>query len=367
MRRPRFCWTTEKLEALLPDITVQPGAYFKEVTAQAEYPTTEQWLTPGYSWHGEKSGTVFPTCMKAIVRDFPPPRPAGLEKCDAECRGRWRADSYRYPPYQYQEQFLITTEHSWRLLNAREKELLLGYWYNHTEVCWSATKQKQSAIGYSDARHSYLGDSLSIYSLVLLALACCREFVPSFPYKFWVSRMGMAPGFVAHVRSTAPLCRSLSYGSCPLQSELMAIGCQLVNRMLLRRTNHTGSDIRVVTGEVLNSKAFPRQSISSKWWRWKEGFNRRWKQKAHINVLELEAILWGIKFQIIRLNACNARIFQFADSYVCLSVVGKGRSSSQQLQRVWSKINAHLLAFGLQLIMAHVESTDNPTDAGSRR
>ena len=67
MRRPRFCWTTEKLEALLPDITVQPGAYFKEVTAQAEYPTTEQWLTPGYSWHGEKSGTVFPTCMKAIL------------------------------------------------------------------------------------------------------------------------------------------------------------------------------------------------------------------------------------------------------------------------------------------------------------
>jgi site-specific DNA-cytosine methylase len=367
MRRPRFCWTTEKLESLLPDVSVVPGSYFKEVIAEAEYPLTQQWLTPGFTWEGEAQGTVFPTCMKAICRQSPPPRPAGLEKCDSACQARWRDDSYRYPPYQYQDQFLITTDKSWRLLSASEKELLLGYGMNHTEVCWSASKQKQNPVGYSDARHSYLGDSFSIYSFVLLAMACCRDFVPCTPYRFLVQRMGMAPGFVAHIRSTMPLCRGLSYGSMPLQNNLSVLGMQLVNRMLLRRTNHTGSDVRIITGEVLNSKAYPRQSIASAWWKWKEGFSRRWKRKAHINVLELETILWGVKFQIERLKAADARIFQFSDSYVCLSVVGKGRSSSLQIQRVLSKINAHLLAFGLQLIMAHVESTDNPTDKGSRR
>ena len=61
------------------------------------------------------------------------------------------------------------------------------------------------------------------------------------------------------------------------------------------------------------------------------------------------------------------RIFQISDSYVSISVVSKGRSSSWRLQRVLNQIAAHLLAHGLQLIMAHVESTDNPTDKGSRR
>ena len=87
---------------------------------------------------------------------------------------------------------------------------------------------------------------------------------------------------------------------------------------------------------------------------------------AHINVLELEALLWGIKFQIQKFHVHDSRIFQIADSYICMSVVSKGRSSSKQLQRVLKQIAACLLAHGLYLIVAHVESTENPTDEKSR-
>ena len=36
MRRPRFAWTTETLEALAPDVKVIPRGYFKEVEAYCE-------------------------------------------------------------------------------------------------------------------------------------------------------------------------------------------------------------------------------------------------------------------------------------------------------------------------------------------
>ena len=61
------------------------------------------------------------------------------------------------------------------------------------------------------------------------------------------------------------------------------------------------------------------------------------------------------------------RIFQLTDSYVSLSVASKGRSSSKQLSRVLNSISAHLLCHGLQLVLAHVDSLDNPSDEGSRK
>ena len=116
----------------------------------------------------------------------------------------------------------------------------------------------------------------------------------------------------------------------------------------------------------MNSKTFPRQSICSQWWKWNEVFRRRWQKRNHINVLELEALLLGVKYQILQHKATDMRIFQICDSYVAISVVSKGRSSSWRLQRVLNHISALLLAHGLHLILAHVESSDNPTDKGSR-
>lgn len=366
MRRPRFSWTSESLENTFPDVRVTQQRYWWEVEAFAPYPPTEAWLTEGYTWLGEHEGAVFPTCMKSLPRTVPPVKPAGLDKCSEATIKRWKEDQYRYPPYQYDRRFVITSPSTWRLLNATEKELLLGYGFNHTNLCWSASKQKGDPVGYSDCRHRLLGDSFSIFSFVLLAAACCRKFLPTIEYKMLVARMGLAPGFATLLRQRIPLSRSLNYGFFSLNPVNFEQGVEMVNRMLLRRTNHTGSDIRVVSGEVLNARAFPRQSVSASWWKWKHGFRVKWKQKAHINVLELEAILLGIKFQISRLKVVDARIFQLSDSYVGLSVTSKGRSSSCQLTRVLNMISAHLLAFGLHLIMGHIDSAENPSDYGSR-
>ena len=366
MKRPRLAWCTEKVEGCLPGVEVVPKQHWNEVEAWAPYPSTSQWIRPGFHWEGEKFEKTFPTCMKSIPRKRPPPKPAGIQKCSPQCLERWAEDSYRYPPYQYSWEFLLTDESSWRLLDPEEKELLLGYGYQHTVLAWSTSKAKRDPQGFLDARHSYLGDSFSVYSFVIMAAACCKQWLPWAPYQHWALRMGMAPGFRMHVRSQAPISRKLSYGSPSKQGQRLE-PVEAINRLLLRRTNHTGSDVRMVTGELLAPKNFPRQSVASAWWKWQHGYAQRWKHHSHINVLELETILWGLKYQIQRFKVVDCRVMQLSDSYVSISVVSKGRSSSLQLQRINRVLSAYLLAFGLQLVMAHVESGDNPTDEKSRQ
>ena len=113
------------------------------------------------------------------------------------------------------------------------------------------------------------------------------------------NRMGMSPGFKAHVRSIIPLMRGLAYGS-DISSIPHCLGMEQFNRLLLRRTNHTGSDVRVISGTLTNPKSFPRESVAASWWEWKDEFRKRWQSSSHINVLELEAVLLGIKHQIQR-------------------------------------------------------------------
>ena len=366
MRRPRFCWTSECIENKVSGVTVTEGRYWREVHAPAAYPLQQNCLTEGYEWTGGSTGAVFPTCLKSIPRTQPPPRPAGLNKCDRATIQRWKDDQYRYPPYQYGPNFIITTNSTWRLLNAEEKELLLGYGYQHTSLAWSASRSKGDPVGFDDCRHRLLGDSFSIYSFVVLAASCCHQFVPSIAYQHLAKRMGLAPGFRNILRRQVPLAKMLQYGSLHKDPKAFSNGVHLLNRFLLRKTNHTGSDIRVITGDAMASRSFPRQSVASVWWQWEHSFKTVWKQHSHINVLELESILLGLKFQISRLEAVNQRVFQITDSYVGMSVVSKGRSSSKQLSRVLKVIGAHLLAFGLQMILGHVDSADNPSDEGSR-
>lgn len=254
MRRPRFCWTTEDIDGLFPDVRLVAGKYWTEIIAAAEYPQMEQWMDDGFEWKGGQEGAVLPTCLKSIPRRCPPPRPAGLGKCDWETKERWREDSFRYPPYQYQAQFVFTNESTWRLVNANEKELLLGYGYKHTEVAWAASRIKQNRTGFSDVRNSFMGDCFSIYSFVIFAVACCKKFLPTIPYSLLCNRMGLAPGFRAPLRFLAPLQKQLAYGTAPSLLHGMDPSPGLLNRILLRRTNHTGSDVRIASGEILTAR-----------------------------------------------------------------------------------------------------------------
>lgn len=127
----------------------------------------------------------------------------------------------------------------------------------------------------------------------------CRNFLPQMTYGWLVERMGLSPGFRAPLGAKAPLSRFLQYGFRHL-----ALGREVqvndLNRVLLTKVNHTGSDIRVASGDILNPRAFPRQGVEASWWNWVPVFRCRWGHGEHINALELRSILLALKFHVFR-------------------------------------------------------------------
>ena len=359
--RPRFCWTNRSLP-LLPGVHVTDKGDFLEVQAPAAYPQNEQWLREDPIWAPDDADAVFPTCMKAIRRQRPPPAPAGLSRTPPDARERWAADNYKYLPYQYKDPYVIWSEKGWRLLESSERDLLHGYGWEHTALCWSASDIKRDPQGFEGQRCSLIGDSFSVFSFVIFAWASCFPYLPTLTYEHLTKRMGMAPGFCAPLDATYPLQRTLSYGS--------AIGTPMtvghLTRPLLTRVNHTGSDVRITSGAIMNPKTYPRQSAAAGWWLWKPVFSCRWEKQEHINRLEMRSVLLALRWRIEHLGEANVRFIHLTDSYICMSIIAKGRSSSMMLMSILRKIAALEFGFNLLPILIHVESSENPTDAASR-
>ena len=85
------------------------------------------------------------------------------------------------------------------------KKLLLGYGFNHTELCFNASAMKANKQGYVDG--------FSIYSFCIPAAALCRIYLPLLEYPHLVNRIGLSPGFCAPIAMTCPLNRQLVYGA----------------------------------------------------------------------------------------------------------------------------------------------------------
>lgn len=358
--RPRFCWTS----LALPDndeLQIWSRQGYQEVMVNGQWPSPHQWLTP--EWYQSDSKVIYSTFMKAIVRKQPPPVPAGLHRADTACRARWQSHAFRYPPYQYRSEFLVfhPNEDHGRLLNADERELLMGYGRGHTLMCMSASMAKTDLQAYEDERCSLIGDSFSIWSFCLFAAAAVEKYTHSFSPRVLFSRMGLPPGASLRLPFSCPL----QWGVCFPEAGARASVADL-NRVLGSKARHTGSDIRVATGQILNARTFPRQSVESVWWQWEQVFKVHWQQTEHINALEIRAVWLSILWKAMKRNLTNRRIFHLSDSYVALSILSKGRTGSHKLQFICRKIAALLLAAQCQLHLGHVDSFDNPTDEASR-
>eukprot|EP00435_Cladocopium_sp_Y103_P019621 s4562_g4.t1 len=192
--------------------------------------------------------------LELIRRSGPPPQPAGLNRTPEAARMRWRSDSWAYPPYQYKDDYVLWSDRGWRLINARERELLHGYGWDHTALALSASMIKRSPSEYEDLRCSLVGDSFSMYSFAIFAWAACKPLCPHLTYEQLAKRMGMAPGFAAAQHLTCELSRGLVYGTEMGPPKSPVDLC----RVLLTRVNHTGSDVRVTSGQSTLAMVRPR-------------------------------------------------------------------------------------------------------------
>ena len=301
--------------------------------------------------------------MKAIPRQAPPPRPVGLARCDNGTRGRWQADQFKFPPYQYKEEHTLWKGGRWRTLESIERE---GFGFEHTGPCWGANAIKSDLWNYENAKLSLIGDSFCMLSFAAV-LACSFEWAPGeFSIDHLVQRLGMAPGVCLGWRTPAPLARRLVFGppdACLPHRESLSE----LNRVFLQRTNHTTSDVRIVTGQMMNPKQTLRQSIPSCFWEWQFQFQNKWQVSEHINALELRQVFNTMCWFIRDRAHFNLRWVHCTDSYVAIAIVSKGRTSSQKLEALVRRFNAHLLLAQIYPVLLHVASLDNPTDEASRK
>ena len=258
--RPRLAWCS------VPLYEMTGIEFWKEREYVRAYVSAEpidncQWIRPGWRWDAAP-GTTFPTFMKCIKRVQPPVQPAGLRRASADTRARWASDHYRYPPYQHGPQFLLHCEGQQpRLLDSSVRELLLGFGPAHTASCMSASDMKKSKEVYEDSRCSLCGDSFSILSFGIMASSMCSEMVPRMTPDQMVKRLGLAPGSSAHPEVQGPMSRWLCYGG---NTEVQFTEKEMVQQLGLS-VNHTGCDVRIVTGEAMGQKAPSHASVKALW------------------------------------------------------------------------------------------------------
>lgn len=99
---------------------------------------------------------------------------------------------------------------------------------------------------------------------------------------------------------------------------------------------------------------------------WRPIISHRFRRPAHINALELEAILLGLRWVMTRPFSFGRRLLCLSDSKVATSILAKGRTSGGSVVTVCRRICAHLLASGIVLSPCWIPTDTNPADELSR-
>ena len=149
------------------------------------------------------------------------------------------------------------------------------------------------------------------------------------------------------------------------EDNIQVVPHQLVQCLGLQ-VNHTGSDVRLLTGEPMTKKG-SHGSMRAWWWQWSHLFKVQWLHPTHINFLEMKKIFLTLLWKGRDPAKINKRWLHLEDSMVCVYILTKGRTSSRLLQPLAKKIGALQLFLGSTVMHGHVGSLENPTDAASRK
>lgn len=101
---------------------------------------------------------------------------------------------------------------------------------------------------------------------------------------------------------------------------------------------------------------------------WSTIISSPWQRAAHINELELEAVILALR-AVLSSSRRSSQVFRLhllTDSSVVYHALLKGRSSSPALLRLLRRCSALALGGGLSLVLVWVPAAANPADAPSR-
>ena len=172
----------------------------------------------------------------------------------------------------------------------------------------------------------------------------------------------MPPDSVAHVNAvTVVNDEPKSYGS-----ESWAVSMHAVYAHM-RCSDNRGTDVRLNPLQFFRPRAWPRQSINTYQWEWRIVQSYEFKKPAHINCLEVRAVLNYLRYRSRNSARYNSRFLLIVDSQVTASVMAKGRSSSQQLNVLLRRVSGLMLLCGFRLVVGWTHTEWNPADKPSRK
>lgn len=348
-RRPRLFWPSWTIKPSEGENLIDRGDFlewqFPVVRAEAQH-----WVDPGCVWHGHQP---LPTLTRSLPRKKPPKNPASIATASQQAVDRWTSDSFRFQVYHYEEHHLVEAHGQLRTPSISERERLMGFDEGYISKAlspkWSLQKQ-------FDVGSCMIGNTFNVHVVVMLAHSLLDIFngAPLVrDHRALIGCVGQAPaGWTC-------------YPNFVQNSKPDASATALVKH-LLRRGEKGGSDVRLDVGIPFRIKAFPRAGLRTSLFTWKIIHGYRWKNPAHINCLELQALSNSIQWRLRKCSRLRHRVLHLVDSQVCAAVVAKGRTSSFRLRRALKKLNCLLLAGGLLLSVGYVHTTDNPADIPSR-
>lgn len=359
-RRPRLYWITWEL-ASEEGATVIMGEEHRlplqgrvELKAQVD---ESAFLEPGWSRY---PGGTLPTFTTSRPSAKPGRKPAGLASCKPYELARWRQHKHRYPPYQYRDVHCVHHRAgAARPPSITEREAILGFPIHFTKQC--LPKAQHESEEHSDTRLTLLGNtwSIPVVCWLLSSLLHVRGFIPRLSVQDLVQRL--TPGCHTHLQGL------LQRPPMKHDTQTFPLDHALVQK-LSGLTSQRGEDLLVqgISEPPVRYQRL-RGSIPGKLWRWRTVTGWRWRSKGeHINVLELRAVYTTVKWRILQLAQMDVRCVHLVDSLVVLHSLSRGRSSSRRLRRTLMKLNALLLATGLQPVWAYIDTKQNPADKPSR-
>lgn len=350
-RRPRLFWATWDIAPQGEERLVDRGLYY-----EWNFPDCRQevatWITQGCSWDCPP-GTLLPTFTRPQKRTKPPYKPAGLEGASRSAIERWTEDQYYVQVYNYEEKHMITTpEMTLRLPNLREKELLMGFDAGYISASFGpkVKPQEQELIG-----GQMLGNTFCVYPVMMLAHELLRQNRGQVhrDLRRLVSIRGESPaGWTSFPRFSSRVV------DCPNVSNLVG--------HIMRHADRSGTDVRLDVQVPFRTKAWPRSGFEASLFQWAIVHGFPWGGEAHINALELQAVLNAVKWRLRKAGRGRHRVLHLVDSQVVAAILAKGRSSSFRLQVALSKYAALVVASGLVVAVGYVDTRDNPSDIPSR-
>lgn len=355
-QRPRLYWVDWELDgAYLED----PGDGTPVRVVLKGYQELSQVLRSG--WLKVEPGQAFPTFTASRPQSRPGRKPAGLRTCNAEELQRWQQDKHRFPPYQYKkEHCLVNRANQLRVPDVSERELMMGFPLHYTAPC--AAKGHRKGEEYNDQRLTLLGNSWSV------------------PVVAWL--LGQLLGRLGIIKMATPqtILDSLAPGGHELtQGRLVRLplnaprgdtqeGMSDLSFKISNLVSIKGEDIMISTpsSQMVRYQRL-RASVPSTSWKWRIVTGWKWTgSREHINALELRAILTSLRWRIEHQLHVGKRYVHLTDSLVCLHCLSRGRSSSRQLRRTLSRINALVLASNSQPVWGYIHTDQNPADKPSR-